>query len=145
MKLKAATAVRTKVAQTVSPPQWYWDDIEHGWVVEIPKLSRSINRTHGTHWSIQRKEREEWARWLGVARDKPPKAVGRRRLLIHRFSCSDGLDRDNLYGSYKQLIDAIKAAGLIVDDSDEWLDLIIVNERAETRADAHTLIVLGEA
>lgn len=142
--------MRTKVAQTVSPPKWeysYFSHFDHRptWILSIPKLSQSINRTHGTHWSIPRKEREEWARWLAVSIDKPPKATGKRALIIERYACSNGLDRDNLYGSYKQLIDAIKAVGLIVDDSDEWLDLRIVNQRAEARAYAHTLIVLGEA
>jgi len=143
MKLNAAMAVRAKIAQTVSPPQWVWDDDEKVWLVEIPKISKSINRTHGSHWSIARRERDEWARWVAVSLDKPPKAESKRSLVIERLACSNGLDRDNLYGSYKQLIDAIRDAGIIVDDSDKWLDLKIINQRAATRAENRTVIVVG--
>lgn len=143
MKLNAAMAVRAKIAQTVSPPRWALDDDAKAWVLEIPKISKSINRTNGSHWSIARRERDEWARWIAVSLDKPAVATGKRTLLIERWSCSDGLDRDNLYGSYKQLIDAIRDTGIIVDDSDKWLDLRIVNQRAATRAENRTVIVVG--
>lgn len=143
MRLKAATAVRTKLAQTFNPPRWY-PGIHGGWVILVPKISKSINRTHGSHWSIARRERDEWSRWLEVSIDKPPKAESKRSLLIERWACSNGLDRDNLYGSYKQLIDAIRGAGIIVDDSDKWLDLQCVNVKS-TRKDQKTVIIISEA
>lgn len=49
-------------------------------------------------------------------------AKNRRKLDIVR-SAMTVLDKDNLYGSAKFLIDAIKTAGALVDDNPEWVDL----------------------
>jgi len=48
----------------------------------------------------------------------------RRRLEIFRSAKSE-LDTDNLYGSVKYLVDAIKDTGALVDDKPKWTDLIV--------------------
>lgn len=40
------------------------------------------------------------------------------------------LDRDNLLGGCKPVIDAIKACGVIGDDSPKWLDLEVTQQRS---------------
>jgi hypothetical protein len=39
------------------------------------------------------------------------------------------IDRDNLYGSCKPLIDAMRDVGLIRNDSPKWLDLGVCENR----------------
>jgi hypothetical protein len=39
------------------------------------------------------------------------------------------LDKDNLYGGVKPIVDAIRDLDLIVDDSPQWLDLTVDQER----------------
>jgi hypothetical protein len=50
-------------------------------------------------------------------------AKNRRRVEIFRSSRRD-LDPDNLAGSMKYLVDAIKDAGALVDDSAKWIELV---------------------
>lgn len=53
-----------------------------------------------------------------------PRASGRRKLTITRFAVSRRhlLDRGNLIGGCKPLLDAAIHQGLIVDDKEEYLD-----------------------
>jgi hypothetical protein len=69
------------------------------------------------------------------------KAEGSRRavLRIIRKSCRL-LDADNLGGSCKPLIDAIRYAGLIADDDPASVELIFAQERVKRRADEGTLV-----
>ncbi len=111
----------------------------------LPAISTSINRTHGQHWSVTRKQREIWRMMVSLAirNFDFETAPIKRHVLIERHNAGPGLDRDNLYGSYKQLIDALKDHRLIVDDSDQWLELKCTNVQSK-RADQMTVVTISE-
>ena len=55
-------------------------------------------------------------------------------ILIHRKALQD---KDNRYASAKYLVDALVARGWGVDDSEEWMDLVVEEkiDRANTRTE----------
>ncbi len=61
---------------------------------------------------------------VGMTNGRIPRATGRRRLTICRFVRSERyvLDKDNLVGGAKPLIDAATRQGLLRDDTSEWLE-----------------------
>lgn len=70
-------------------------------------------------------------------------AVCRRRVSIERHG-SRALDRDNLFGGCKILLDALRAAGgLLIDDSPKWLELDVINVKSK-RVDAHTVVIVED-
>jgi hypothetical protein len=77
-----------------------------------------------------------------LARDIPP-ATGKRHLTIERHS-SGTVDKDGLYGGCKPLIDAIKRAGLIVDDSPDHCELEVVQVKIARTETACTVIRLAD-
>jgi len=50
------------------------------------------------------------------------------------------LDPDNLVGSVKALLDCLRYAGIIGDDSSEEIELTVLQENVKTRKEAETLI-----
>jgi hypothetical protein len=62
--------------------------------------------------------------WAAMTEAKIPKAGGRRRMEITRFIREDKfrLDRGNLVGGCKPLLDAAVRAGLLIDDREDHLD-----------------------
>lgn len=100
------------------------------WTFTISIPTPSLNET--IRWN--RWERAQAARdWFFLvrgamnAKEPIPLAKGKRRLRITRHGARL-LDRDNLYGGAKQLIDELKNQGLIVDDRAELLDLVVEQE-----------------
>jgi Holliday junction resolvase RusA-like endonuclease len=80
--------------------------------------------------------------WSGIY-VKLPGHVGpkRRRVEIVSFRARY-LDKDNLYGGAKVLVDAIRDIGMIVNDSPKWIDLK-VRQRLD-RANQRTEIKIAE-
>lgn len=84
-------------------------------------------------------------------RDDPKALVGlpqgeaactqRARVCIKRFGLR-ALDRENLWGGTKAIVDCLKEAGLIVDDSEEWIDLEVRQERVHDRDQRRTEITI---
>lgn len=91
----------------------------------IAHIAASPNRWNGKHWSVYRRSRKLWDRLVweamaqaGVKPERFPKAT------VHIIrQASRKLDKDNLYGACKPLIDALRANWLILDDSPEHLSL----------------------
>ena len=52
--------------------------------------------------------------------DLPPTRA-RRRVTIHQYRWAL-LDKDNFHASHKELLDALKRLGLLVDDSEKWVE-----------------------
>jgi len=73
------------------------------------------------------KERKAWFQWVGLAKvnHRIAKATGIRRLVLTRVY-ADGqrrLDRDNLAGGMKPVVDGFTAHGLLVDDKEKWAQI----------------------
>jgi Holliday junction resolvase RusA-like endonuclease len=107
----------------------------------------SLNVTLKEHWAVKKKRRdsyEETLKWLYVQGEKATKeylrASIKKRVRIHSQRARK-LDYDNLVGGAKTLIDALKRAGMIVDDSPEWLE---VTYTQATGKPYHTLITFEE-
>lgn len=72
-------------------------------------------------------EKKKVLGWLREAkeRDDIPEATGRRRvqLTFQKTMRGNADDPGNLYSRTKALLDALVKLNLLVDDSDQWLDL----------------------
>lgn len=89
----------------------------------------SLNVTLKEHWAVKKKRRdsyEETLKWLYVQGTQETKdylcSRIKKRIRIHSQRVRK-LDHDNLVGGAKTLIDALKRANMIVDDSPEWLEV----------------------
>lgn len=109
----------------------------------IPRLPPSPNGKGGylrMHWAKRRKDKEEW-KWEIVAqlllepgmapvdpwvlvRTAPRCKV---KVRIHQVRARK-LDRDNLWASVKNIVDAIVICGLARGDSEKWMDLSVSQE-----------------
>jgi hypothetical protein len=85
--------------------------------IYIPRVTPSLNVTIRQHWAKRAREKEMWRRYLLVAMG-PGEHPVYRRICITRIAAGKGLDPDNLAGGCKQLVDAIRDAGLIEDDDE---------------------------
>lgn len=118
----------------------------HHGVIRIDELTPSANALRRVFKSpFQYKQlRDRLQQWLMVAmaNQKIPKATVRRRLTICRFTRNERyiLDKDNLIGGAKPLIDAATRQGLIKDDTAQWLDAVYLqsvhaDQRVEIRVE----------
>jgi len=96
----------------------------------IRKKIESNNKLLRMHWAVRTREKEDWMNEVMVA--MPVGSRGQHReekkdveIVSHR---SRRLDKDNLYGGAKQLIDALTYFGLIKDDSPKYCNLTVSQE-----------------
>jgi len=97
------------------------------WTFTLPFPTPSLNEIHGHHWAWGREQKAilQWQLLSALNRAEPiPKAKGKRTLAICRHG-KGSLDRDNLVGGCKWLVDAIKQRGLILDDCDASCHLVV--------------------
>ena len=111
------------------------------YLVTIPSLSPSLNKYRREHWSKRRLYRKDFGEELMVGDGGRVPKVGKgekRKVKIVSYRKSL-VDRDNLIGGMKPLIDALKDRRLIFDDDDAHLELEVelkkVKSRAETKTD----------
>lgn len=99
-------------------------------VVEL-RLKRRIwsqNEQRRAHWSRQRRERDAWLTLLHIAlvnlcgRLTMPRPEKRCAVTITSHRNRLVLDKGNLVGGAKELVDAMVMCGLMRDDSDEWAE-----------------------
>lgn len=88
---------------------------------EVP----SQNRTERRHWSTRAKERRDlnWMIAAALPRGGCQHDGRRRRIQILAYRRRRITDQANLVGGCKTLVDALVATGVIVDDSEQWVDL----------------------
>lgn len=117
-------------------------------LITIPYPTPSNNELMRMHYHRRRRLRSELVAIASAGR----RAAGilralsgeRRRVTITRFGVRT-LDRDNLYGGAKLLVDALCDAGAIWDDDDEHLDLVVTQQLTEKRsARTDVRITIGE-
>jgi Holliday junction resolvase RusA-like endonuclease len=90
------------------------------------------NGQHG-HWSTRQKKLEaaQQRTWISARYWDWKPIVGRARVTVTLvFPQNRRRDTDNLYARVKGVVDGLVKGGWIVDDSTEWLELIV---RAEVR------------
>ena len=101
--------------------------------IQVPEVAPSPNRLMRLHWAARRRllKKWEWIVFAEVYRMGGPLAIkyhGKLAVRITRRS-RNALDQDNLVGSAKLVLDALKNAKIIEDDSPEHIELTCVQER----------------
>lgn len=100
----------------------------------------------GMHWAIISWWTDQFKRltWALCLQAKIPK-LGRdgRRVRIELVNYAIApMDRDNLYSCAKPIIDGVVKAGVVIDDSDRYVDVICRNEKVGHRADQKVELVI---
>ncbi len=104
-------------------------------IFKLP-LPPSQNQLLRMHWARRMKIKKEYV-WLikSIASrggwEKPNKK--KLNVTITRHSCGVEPDTDNLYGGCKLVLDALKTAGQIIDDSPKHIKLKAKWQRVKTR------------
>jgi len=91
-------------------------------VIDLPIIS--ANKLLRMHWAKRAKIQKDYYSAIYVVIPiylHPPKQ--RKRKVIITSYRKRLLDKDNLYAGTKPLVDALKKAGLIWDDSPKWINL----------------------
>lgn len=113
---------------------------------EIQSLNARISNVGASRWRYAA-ERDAWSWLVRAAKAKHgiTPAAGRRRLTLVRIYARGQreLDRDNLAGGCKPLVDAIVREGLIRDDKRKWCELHHDQEPGTERAVRVLLEELG--
>ena len=96
-------------------------------LIETPKKIESLNRILNMPSWARKRYNVDWAQeiyieYLRKYRSKPKKALGKRFVQITSLRTRK-LDKDNLIGGCKGLVDALKKHNLIVDDSPKWIEV----------------------
>lgn len=110
----------------------------------IQDVPPSLNKVLRMHWA---KKRALWNDWRcnirGEMRHVPTMAPLKRRVII-RLCHSRMYDKDNAYGAVKPVVDALKEWALIFNDTAEWLDLTVEQQKCPHKQ-RHTIIELEPA
>lgn len=102
----------------------------------IHGLPKRPNQVLHKHWRSNNREAQNWieAVWKTVGAKKPPKPLNKARLICIRYSSSEP-DYDGLVGSFKHVIDGLKACGVIQDDKSSVIGIPTYHwERAPAKA-----------
>jgi len=115
------------------------------WFFKLPDPTPSLNEIQGWHWRHIHREKQQldWKVQSALnAIPKIPRAAGRRRLIVVRHAWNR-LDRANLVGGVKWLEDALVRRGLLIDDRDQFCDLV-VEQVIERRLAPFTTVLLED-
>ena len=109
------------------------------WVFDVMPVT--LNQTLRWHWMKRHRYNEGWfVRFIAEA-GRPSGDPGEKMSLRIDVYRSRFQDKDNMYGSVKPLVDAVKKLGWIVDDDPAHLDLK-VQEIKSKRKDQRTEVFL---
>lgn len=112
--------------------------------MEIKAVPPSLNKVLRMHWRARKQLNDAW---IMLVRSEMPeiylKPIVKMRCTVV-LAHSRHFDYDNAFGAVKPLIDALKRWALIFDDSPEYLDLEVQQQKCK-RKDGHTVIVLEPA
>lgn len=106
----------------------------------IPDAPPSLNVLLRMHWRDRAALAKNWQRqvWYELCQvlDRPFKPLERASVTIERRS-PRMTDADNCYGACKVCVDALKVAGVIIDDSPEHIALIVTQARGTAQTTIH--------
>ncbi len=104
----------------------------------FPKASRSFFEANA-HGVSDSKPQRDPVQPLDSGAPRKKESAQRTVVRIVRYGCRL-LDRDNLQGGAKPCVDCLKEAGLIVDDTEAEIDLIVTQERVFNKDQQRTEI-----
>ena len=114
----------------------------------VPAATPSLNIWQRMHWAKRRKAIADWTYMVAGATPKGQawNPIGRLRVELTRVSPGNVatgalLDRDNLWGGAKVLVDALRYRGLIPDDDESSIELVVTQKHGRP---ASTLVTLTE-
>lgn len=101
--------------------------------LEILRIPSSPNELLGQHWRYRKRNCDLWQKeiWYAlITAGYSPQRIPypRAKVTIHRKSHGE-LDPDNLVASVKPILDALRYACVLVDDSPKHLELIVTQAR----------------
>lgn len=110
----------------------------------LPIATPSLNVRKREHWGATKTWRERWGRMLlpEIMRNggkEALRATGKRIVTIERHG-KRALDDDNRFGGAKELVDEIRAAGLIIDDSTRHAELRVIDVPLGRGMKPHTIV-----
>ena len=123
----------------------FWEEVKYHkhWIFD--RMPATLNQTLRWHWMKRHKYNEGWFYHLLSEAGKcpfEPTGVTKLRIEVYR---SRFQDKDNMYGSVKPLVDAVKKLGWLEDDDPGHVDLKVeeikskrVNQRTEIFLDGET-------
>lgn len=112
-------------------------------LLTIPIRIPSGNTELRSHWAVRRRSMTRWM-WAIRQQVKPRAKAAAVRMRVRITSYRERmLDPDNLVSGCKSLIDALKRSGLIYDDSGDWIDLDVSQEKAPVRRE-RTVVEIEE-
>lgn len=84
----------------------------------LPGLPMTRNQVQSKHWQCRHKDTVWWKEQIAavVAGREPPRPLLLARLELTRYSSGQQMDIDNLYGSWKPVIDGLVTSGILEDD-----------------------------
>jgi len=112
--------------------------------LDIPRIPVSPNALLGFHWRYRKQncdlwQKEIWYALISAGYSPQHLPYPRAKITICRQShCS--LDPDNLVASVKPIIDALRYARVLVDDSAKHLELVVTQTRERRSVAPRTLI-----
>lgn len=104
-------------------------------VLEIPRAPETPNNFLGFHWRHRQRNSQLWQQEIHYALiqagESPQQRQPFERAKVHIDRRSRGeLDKDNLYGCVKPVIDALRYSNVLVDDSPQHLELDVTQSRS---------------
>jgi len=100
----------------------------------IQKLPSALNQRNKWHWAKRARETKDWRLLVRAACGLPGtgEVQGKHRVTITMYR-KRLQDPDNATASVKPVLDALVAWGWLVDDSNEYVDLTVKEEKAKVQ------------
>ena len=114
-------------------------------MIQLEYVTPTLNAVLRKHWVVRSRDKEALG-WMLVGAlnkiDRIPLASGKRRVTIVRHG-RNAMDKDNMAGVAKDLVDCIKARRLILDDRPSECELIF-QQVVDRRMVPHTTIMIED-
>lgn len=104
----------------------------HAMIIEIPRVPSSPNYLRGKHWRVRHQESKVWNQeiYFAVRGTRPPTPYVKAKVTIDRRAARK-LDPDNLHGCVKPVVDALRYARVLLDDTAENIELTVTQSRGK--------------